>query len=69
MKGFIEVNRIFGDKTFLKSVNILHIIDFENMHISTSRVINCEHSQTSYTQTIYVKETYEEIKQLIKQAQ
>ena len=69
LKGFIEVNRILGDKTYIKSINILNIIDFENNYINTSRILNCHHTSTSYTESVYVKESYEEIKELIKNAQ
>ena len=68
MKGFIEVNRVLGEKTFLKSINIDNIIDFENNYINTSRIFNCHHTGASYTESVFVKETYEEIKQLIKEA-
>ena len=69
LKGFIEVNRILGDKTYIKSINILNIIDFENNYINTSRILNCGYTSTSYTESVYVKESYEEIQKLIKNAQ
>ena len=69
LKGFIEVNRILGDKTYIKSINILNIIDFENNYINTSRILNCDYTSTSYTESVYVKESYEEIQKLIKNAQ
>ena len=69
LKGFIEVNRILGDKTYIKSINILNIIDFENNYINTSRILNCDYTSTSYTESVCVKESYEEIQKLIKNAQ
>lgn len=69
MKGFIEVKRKLGDKTYIKSININHIIDFEDCFINTSRILSCEYTGTSYSEPVYVKESYEEIKQLIKNAQ
>ena len=69
MKGFIEVTIVFGDKRFLKLVNIDNIIDIEESYITTKRIMNCEHTQTSYSETNLVEESYEQIKELIKNAQ
>lgn len=68
MKGFIEVKRVFRDKRYLKSININNIIDFEDYYITTKKILGCEYTQTSYSETVRVEESYEEIKELIKQA-
>ena len=46
----------------------MNIIDFENNYINTSRILNCDYTSTSYTESVYVKESYEEIQKLIKNA-
>lgn len=55
LKGFIEVTGSAGNPI---SININHIKEFHGQYISLC--VNRE--------TIYVRETYEEIKQLIQQA-
>lgn len=69
LKGFIEVHIEYRDDYFKKSININHIITFENNYINTSRILSGYHTKTSYTEGVLVKESYEEIKQLIKNAQ
>ena len=38
LKGFIEVHIEYRDDYFKKSININHIITFENNYINTSRI-------------------------------
>ena len=52
IQGFIEVARVFGEKRFLKLININNIIDVEDGCITTKRILNCEYTQTSYSETI-----------------
>lgn len=67
-KGFIEVTMVLVDKEYKKSINISHIISFVDKCIMTTRILYYEYS-SSYTEWIEVKESYEEITQLIINAQ
>lgn len=63
LKGFIEVTEIYNGQETLKMVNINTISEFfENMIIKTTQY-------RDGSLHIVVKESYEEIKELIKNAQ
>lgn len=68
MKGFIEVTeRDSGYKKLLSTNSILSVVNVKPVLLTTSEIICCYDGNTSFT--IIITESYEQIKELIKQAQ
>lgn len=69
MKGFIEVNIIGSNKKDLLSIyNILRVSIMETVVITNKEVLH-KHMGSGDNRCIRVQESYEQIKELIKQAQ
>jgi len=68
LKGFIEVSASDSDKKELVSVNsILRVLNISPVLIVTSELVS-KYECSGDNFELYVKESYEEIKQLIKKA-
>lgn len=67
MKGFIEVTLINRNVTYLISISsILRVINTKPVIVVTKELIS--NYSGSISQNFEIKETYEEIKQLIKES-
>lgn len=59
---------VFETRTRKVAISILQIIDFDDKMICTTKILNCPHTQTNYSEAVSIKESYEEIKDLIQRA-